>query len=133
MTGPAPTRALNLPSLLAAGLAHGPENAGLVSRDTRSTWRDLDDVSGRLASGLLDLGLEPGDRVASLMPNRPAMISFYLACWRAGLVATPLNYRYMAPEIDHALGVSGARALIVHSERTADLAKSELVPRLPLG
>ena len=93
----------------------------------------LDDLSGRLAGNLLALGLEPGDRVASLMPNRPALVIHYLACFKAGLVATPLNYRYMAPEIDHALQVSKARALLAHAERGQDLAASELAGHLPLG
>jgi acyl-coenzyme A synthetase/AMP-(fatty) acid ligase len=82
---------------------------------------------------LLGLGLNPGDRVASLMPNRPALIVHYLACFKAGLVATPLNYRYMAPEIDHALAVSEARALLAHVEREEDLATSQLAGKLPLG
>jgi acyl-CoA synthetase (AMP-forming)/AMP-acid ligase II len=110
-----------------------PDRLALLSADTRWTWRQLDELSDRLARGLLSLGLTPGDRVASLMPNRPALIGFYLACFKAGLVATPLNYRYMAPEIDHALMVSGARALLAHVERDGDLAASEGVRRLPLG
>src|SRR5690349_10790623 len=65
------------------------------------------------------------------MPNRPALVAHYLACFKARLVATPLNYRYTAPEIDHALGVSKARALVAHVERDEDLAASEWVPRLP--
>ena len=36
------------------------------------------------------------------MPNRTALVVHYLACFRAGLVATPFNYRYAPPEIDHA-------------------------------
>src|SRR5256885_1156582 len=51
----------------------------------------------------------------------------------AGPVATPLNYRYMAPEIDHALAVSGACALLAHAEREEDLAASRLASQLPLG
>jgi hypothetical protein len=86
-----------------------------------------------LAVSLLGLGLRPGDRVASLMPNRPALIVHYLACWKAGLVATHLNYRYKAPEIDHALAVSEARALLAHVDREEDLAASQLVQQLPLG
>ena len=35
-----------------------------------TSWRDLEDASTRLAAGYHQLGLEPGDRVASLMPNR---------------------------------------------------------------
>ena len=67
------------------------------------------------------------------MPNCPALVVHYLACFKAGLVATPLNYRYMAPEIDHALAVSEARALLAHVEREEDLAASQLARQLPLG
>src|SRR6266536_1068633 len=105
--------------LLRAGLDADPDGLALISADTRWTWRTLDDLSDRLAVSLLRLGLNRGDRVASLMPNRPALIAHYLACFKAGLVATPLNYRYMAPEIDHALAVSEARALLAHVEREA--------------
>ena len=119
--------------LLRAGLLADPDGPALISADTRWTWRTLDDLSDRLAVGLLGLGLNPGDRVASLMPNRPALVVHYLACFKAGLVATPLNYRYMAPEIDHALAVSGARALLAHVEREEDLAASQLARQLPLG
>ncbi len=130
-------RALERPAetceLLRTGLEVDGDRLALISSGTRWTWRQLDELSGRLAVNLLGLGLEPGDRVASLMPNRPALIVYYLACFKAGLVATPLNYRYMAPEIDHALAVSEARALLAHVERNEDLAASERVPQLPLG
>jgi long-chain acyl-CoA synthetase len=119
--------------LIRVGLDANPDGLALISADARWTWRTLDELSNRLAVGLLGLGLNPGDRVASLMPNRPALIAHYLACFKAGLVATPLNYRYMAPEIDHALAVSGARALLAHVEREEDLAASQLARQLPLG
>jgi len=85
-----------------------------------------------LAAGLLGLGLEPGDRVASLMPNRWSLIVHYLACFKAGVVAVPLNYRYTPVEIDHALRVSGARVILAHAERDRDLADSGVAPTLPL-
>ena len=124
---------MSLCGLLRAGLDAGPEGLAVICADTRWTWRTLDDLSDRLAVSLLGLGLNPGDRVASLMPNRPALMVHYLACFKAGLVATPLNYRYMAPEIDHALAVSGARALLAHVEREEDLAASQRARQLPLG
>src|SRR5262245_6517226 len=119
--------------LLRAGLESDPYGPALVSARTRLTWRALDELSSRLASGYLELGLEPGDRIASLMPNRYELVLHYLACFRSGLVATPLNYRYTATEIDHALTVSGARIMLAHVERDEDLAASERVARLPLG
>lgn len=122
-----------LHELLTAGLEAHPDEVALVSAEREINWRALEDASLRLAGGYRELGLKPGDRIASLMPNRIALIVHYLACFKAGLVATPLNYRYTFREIDHALQVSGAVAILAHGERGEDLAASELVGRLRLG
>lgn len=119
--------------LLRKGLEAKPDGPALVSLNGNWSWRALDEASGRLAANLLGLGLKPGDRVASLMPNLVHLIVHYIACLRAGLVTTPLNYRYTAPEIDHALEVSGASILLFHTEREADIAQSALASKLPLG
>ena len=86
-----------------------------------------------MPANLIELGLRPGERIASLMPNRTALLLHYLACTKAGFVAVPLNYRYMAPEIDHALEVSGASALFVHAERMTDVEACEHAGQLSLG
>jgi long-chain acyl-CoA synthetase len=122
-----------LHDLLGAGLAAGPDELAMVSAEERVTWRELEETSLRLAGGYLELGLASGDRIASLMPNRIGLAIHYFACFKAGLVATPLNYRYTFREIDHALEVSGAAALLAHEERGEDLAASTLVGELPRG
>jgi acyl-coenzyme A synthetase/AMP-(fatty) acid ligase len=122
-----------LADLLRPGLEARPGEVALLSAKLSLTWRELEETSSRVAAGYLALGLEPGDRVASLMPNRVDLVVHYLACFKAGLIATPLNYRYTAPEIDHALRVSGARALLAHVERAEDVAASELAAGLDLG
>jgi acyl-CoA synthetase (AMP-forming)/AMP-acid ligase II len=119
--------------LLRFGLQTKPGEVALLSAVRSLTWSELEEVSSRVAAGYLGLGLEPGDRVASLMPNRVDLVVHYLACFKAGLIATPLNYRYTATEIDHALGVSGARVLLAHEERAEDVAASELAAGLDLG
>lgn len=124
---------VKLDTLLELGLRTTPHATALVSLERNWTWTELDQISSRLAGHYLALGLRSGDRVASLLPNRGALLVHYLACFKTGLVATPLNYRYQAPEIDHALEVSGARLLVAHFERLDVLAVSKLVPRLPLG
>ena len=133
ISGPRLKAPLSLHEILQAGLAIDPDAEALVSRRQRWTWRALNDTSERLATGYISLGLTPGDRVASLMPNRTELLLHYLACMKCGLVAMPLNYRYMAPEIDHALGLGGAKILLVHDERARDLAASKLAGKLPLG
>jgi long-chain acyl-CoA synthetase len=122
-----------LDDLLRAGLEAHPDEVAIVSSVRQLSWRELEDAAARLAGGYRALGLEPGDRLASLMPNRIDLVVHYLACFRAGLVATPLNYRYTATEIDHAFAVSGARALLAHVERAEDVAASRLAGGLELG
>ena len=132
LTGPPLDAPFDVPGLLRRGAEATPDDIALVSAERSWTWRALDQATECLAANLLALGLAPGDRVASLMPNRTWLLLHYLACFKAGLVITPLNYRYMAPEIDHALEVSGAAILLAHAERAADLAESRLASRLPL-
>src|SRR5262245_59889104 len=127
----APAAPLN--DLLRPGLDAAPDDVAMVSATRSLSWTELDAAASALAGGYRELGLEPGDRIASLMPNRIDLVVHYLACFRAGLIATPLNYRYTAREIDHALEVSGARALLAHVERAADVGASELAAALELG
>jgi long-chain acyl-CoA synthetase len=125
LQGPAlasPAAPLN--QLLRHGLDRDPDAIVMVSIVRSMTWRELEDESSALAGGYRRLGLREGDRIASLMPNRIDLVVHYLACFKAGLVATPLNYRYTYREIDHALKVSGADALLAHVERDEDVATS---------
>jgi len=50
-----------------------------------------------------------------------ALVVHYLACFKAGLVVTPLNYRYTFREIDHALEVSGERARASAASSAAEI------------
>jgi acyl-CoA synthetase (AMP-forming)/AMP-acid ligase II len=122
-----------LEDVLRAGLDRAPGEVAIVAADRELSWRELDRASAALAAGYRNMGVERGDRIASLMPNRIELVVHYLACFRAGVIATPLNYRYTAHEIDHALEVSDARALVAHVERAEDLATSEVARGLPLG
>jgi acyl-CoA synthetase (AMP-forming)/AMP-acid ligase II len=127
------TAPVDIRDLLRAGLDQAADSVAVEAAEEQLTWRELEDRAERLAHGYVGLGLRAGDRVASLMPNRVALAVHYLACFRAGLVATPLNYRYAPREIDHALEVSGASVLVSHAERAADLAAAKQVGPLPLG
>ena len=114
------------------GAEERPRELAMVSMESVWSWSDLERKATNLAREYLSLGLKPGDRVASLMPNRTALIAHYIACFKAGLVATPLNYRYTQPEIDHALEVSDAAIILAHAERAGDIAASK-ASTLPLG
>ena len=60
---------------VAVSRPNGRNSFVLTSADGSMTWRELDDASTALAAGYLGLGLRRGDRLASLMPNRPALVA----------------------------------------------------------
>ncbi|MCF8033142.1 MAG: long-chain fatty acid--CoA ligase [Desulfarculaceae bacterium] len=80
------------------------------------TYGQFDQITDRLAARLAGLGLQPGDRVATLHPNSPQLLLAYFAIIKAGCVVVPVNPIYTAREIAHILGDSGAKAVIVHQD-----------------
>lgn len=124
---------VHLATLLDAGLRQNGSGTALASLDRTWTWIELDDASTNLARQYLNMGLATGDRIASLLPNDGLLLIHYLACFKAGLTATPLNYRYQAAEVDHALKVSEASLLIAHAERDTVISESQLASRLTHG
>ncbi|GAB5447319.1 class I adenylate-forming enzyme family protein [Gymnodinialimonas sp.] len=131
LDGPPLSAITPLSEILTAGLASRPDDDAAVSLTERLSYRALDAAAARLAGAYAALGIRPGARIASLMPNCDTLIVHYLACFRAGFVAVPLNYRYTAPQIDHALAKSGASLIVHHADRTGDIAR--LAARPPLG
>lgn len=112
---------VSLGDLLNAGLVAKPDEPALVSLQQTWTFRELERASDNLCRHYLDQGLEAGDCIASLMPNRGALLVHYLACFKAGLIAVPLNYRNTPIEIEHALAASDAKFMLFHAEREADV------------
>ncbi len=93
-----------------------PERTAVVYEGRRVAYRELAERAERLAGALAGAGLEPGDRVAVLCPNTPAMLEATFAVPAAGLVLVPINVRLSAGEIAWILDHSGARLAIVDHE-----------------
>jgi acyl-CoA synthetase (AMP-forming)/AMP-acid ligase II len=99
-------------------LARAARQAGsrTAVRRGRSTldYADLARRASSLVRFVRSAGLEPGDRVAALMPNCPEMLLAYFACAGSRTVIVPLNIRLAAPELGDVLTRSRARLLLVH-------------------
>ncbi len=65
----------------------------------------------QLAAGLRSLGIEPGDRVLMMMPNRPEVVIGYQAISRAGAVIIPVLPLLKGPEVHFIAENSGAKAI----------------------
>lgn len=89
-----------------------------------ATWAEFATRVASAATGLrVDLGLEPGDRVAILMRNRPEYLEALFAIWHAGLVAVPVNARLHRDEVGYILDHSQS-AVVVADEDHADDAET---------
>ncbi|GAA0259280.1 acyl-CoA synthetase [Haladaptatus pallidirubidus] len=83
-------------------------------RETYS-FRDLDVRSNRLANGLSDLGVERGDRVSVVVPQKPANPLTHLACWKLGAISLPLSILFGEDALRYRLNDSGANVAVVDS------------------
>jgi len=117
--------ASNLADLVRSAARVDPDKAAFLFRDDVLTWGQVDAAVDAAAAGLLGLGLATGDRVGIQLGNTPDFPVVYFGALRAGLVAVPLNTGYTRDELAHALGDSGARALVT-TRASADTAQALL-------
>jgi long-chain acyl-CoA synthetase len=68
----------------------------------------------QITHGLRALGLQPGDGIASVLPNGAAALEVYLAALQAGWYLTPINWHFTVPEIAYIMRDCEAKAVFVH-------------------
>jgi fatty-acyl-CoA synthase len=102
------------------------DRTAVIDGDRRYTYREFADRCARLAGGLIELGVRPGDRVAVLAPNTRVMLEAHYGVPMAGGVLVAMNYRLAAGELAYIIDHSGANVLIYDNEWSdvvADLAE----------
>src|SRR4051795_11739658 len=110
---------MNLGEILADAARHHPDRTAIMwdNGKQRRTYREVDDRAAALAAGLVEeLKVQPGDRVAVLMSNSPALFETLFAVWKAGATVSPLNARLTAEEIHYQVTDCEAKVFIVGSE-----------------
>ena len=115
---------MNLAVWIERNARQRPQSPAIAVADTvTADWATCASRVASVAAGLrTEHGLEPGDRVAIVMRNRPEYLEALFAIWHAGLVAVPVNARLHRDEIAHVAGHSGARVMIVDDDHVSDTA-----------
>lgn len=80
------------------------------------TWRDVHDLASRLAAGICEVGVQPGDRVAHVSENRYEWIITDLALHLAGAVHVPIHVTLSGEQIAAQISDSGSRLVIVSND-----------------
>jgi fatty-acyl-CoA synthase len=102
--------------LLARAAYMYADKVAVVHGDRRYTYAQFGERAWRLANALIDAGIEKGERVATLLPNCPAMLEAHYGVPAAGGTLVTVNTRLSSAEIAHILEHSGARFLLLDAE-----------------
>jgi long-chain acyl-CoA synthetase len=100
---------MTLGEMLRHSAARNPQKSAVICGDRIVSYEALDRSTDFLARWLLRQGLETGDRVAIHWCNSVEIVNLYLACFKSGLIAVPVNNRLKAPEIAYILQHSRAK------------------------
>ncbi len=106
---------MNLGRLLTQAAALYPDRTALVWGDRSWTWAALNARVDALVAGLRALGLEKGDRVLVQARNGNQLVEITFACFKAGAVWTPVNYRLTPEEVAGLAETAGVKAVIYQS------------------
>ena len=86
---------LTLPDVL----DRAPEGCAAIFEGDDVSYGELRERTRAFAARLVELGVQPGDRVALLMTNRPEFLVAHYGATRAGAIVVPLSTRASAPEL----------------------------------
>ena len=92
-----------------------PEKEAFVDRKTRLTYGEAREKTNKLAIGLIDLGIQPLDRVLVQLPNWNEFVFAYFALQKIGAIPVLLIDRYRQLEINNLISLTGATSWIVAS------------------
>jgi fatty-acyl-CoA synthase len=93
-----------------------PEKTAVVYGDERWSYRRFAEEIGRLAGALVRAGIAPGDRVAFLAPNVPALLAAHFAVLQVRAALVAINTRLQRDEVSYILDHSGAKLVLCDPE-----------------
>ena len=122
---------MNLGKIISRSALYWPDHEALVDNKQRINFAQLELRTNRLASGLLELGLQSGAHLAILALNRVELVEAEIALYKTAMVKVPVNARLSLDEIVQILNDSHSQAAIVEGRFAAALhARRGELPRL---
>jgi long-chain acyl-CoA synthetase len=116
---------LNLSLLLEESAKQYPSKAALICADTTYSYQELNEAANKVAAGLSNIGVRPGDAVALSCPNLPQFLIVYYGILKVGAVVVSLSVLLKEEEILYQLNDCKAKAYLCYAG-TADLPMGEM-------
>jgi acetyl-CoA synthetase len=86
------------------------------------TYHALQQQAARLSNALSALGIERGDKVAIILPQRPETAIAHIACYQLSAIAVPLSFLFGPDALEYRLNDSEAKVVIVDAASLPNLA-----------
>lgn len=109
---------------LARSAAADPDRVAVIVGDRSVSFGELDGLAERLAAGLREREVQPGDRVAIMLPNGVDAVVAIEATLRAGAAIMPVNPTVKHERLSDLLERSGATMLLCDQERSGVAAEA---------
>src|SRR5262245_36634353 len=90
-----------------------PDRVCCAMDDRTFTFAEMDARSDQLAAGVAALGIEKGERVATLSPNRVELLELFYGLAKAGAAQVPLNAFLKGDFLRHQLAQSRSKVLVM--------------------
>ena len=90
-----------------------PQRNAIIDQGCKISYQELNERVNQLARGLIELGVQKGEKVGLWMPNVPKWVIAYFAIARIGAVVVPMNTRYKSHEVHYILQNSEATTLFI--------------------
>ncbi|MGE7921607.1 long-chain-fatty-acid--CoA ligase [Viridibacillus arvi] len=103
---------MNIVNILAQNVVRHPEKMAVIYEDRSYTYGEFNEIVNRFANGLLDLGVNKGEKVALMMKNSDFFAISYYACAKIGAVIVPMNFRLVEREANYILNQSDSILVI---------------------
>ncbi|MGB9669487.1 MAG: AMP-binding protein, partial [Anaerolineales bacterium] len=107
-----------------------PDSPCTIFKGAVITYKEMDELTDRLAAALAALGVKKGDRVGMFMPNTPQFVLSYFGILKAGGVVVATNPLYTPREIEHQVKDAGIEVMIVMSNYYNTIKKVQ--PQTPI-
>ncbi|NTW97221.1 MAG: long-chain fatty acid--CoA ligase [Oscillochloris sp.] len=103
---------LNLALLLEQSARRNPGKIALILDDYKLRYAEVNGAANKVANALVQMGVQPGDKVAIMLPNTPHFPICYYGILKAGATVVPLNVLLKHNEVQYHLEDSDSVALI---------------------
>ena len=102
-----------------------PDRACTIFKGAEISYKEMNDLTDRIAAAITDLGIKKGDRVGIFMPNTPQFVMVYFGILKAGGVVVATNPLYTPPEIEHQASDAGIELMFVMSNFYKTIKKAQ--------